>query len=358
VKLGHFEALGPVCPRCRAAGRDVHPLALALIERETAGDVAEGILHCPEPACRQEYPIIDGVPMIVPDVAGFLAGQLPQITARDDLGPALESLLGDAAGPGNWFETGRHYLSTYAWDGYGEHDPEERAGEPLPGAVKRCLDAGLGLAGAAPAGPILDLGCAVGATSLALAAGSSDLVLGIDFNFTLVRFARRVLRTGRVAYPRRRIGLVYDRRDFAVPLDGAERVDFWCCDALALPLPDRGFALVTALNLLDCLPAPLDFLQSLPSLLRSGGKLVLGTPYDWSAQVTAPAAWIGGHSQRGPHQGAAEPLLAALLTPGAHPQSIEGLRLLAEVQHWPWQTRLHDRSAVAYRTHLVAAVRD
>ena len=59
--------------------------------------------------------------------------------------------------------------------------------------------------------------------------------------------------------------------------------------------------------------------------------------------------WIGGHSQRGADGGAAEPRLRALL--GA-------LRVLGEVATFPWATRLHARSAVAYRSHLLAAQRD
>jgi SAM-dependent methyltransferase/uncharacterized protein YbaR (Trm112 family) len=357
VRRSHFEALRPACPRCRLAGRGTQPLTLALVEIEAGSDVVEGILHCPEPACRHEFPIIDGIPIIVPEVAAFLSSQLTQITAGDGFGPAIESLLGDAAGPGSGYEAGRQHLSTYAWDGYGEADPQEEAGGPRPGAVKRCLEVMLELAGPMPAGPILDLGCSVGASSFALAARSHDVVLGVDLNIAMLRFARRTMLSGRVSYARRRVGLVYDRRDFAVALDGAGRVDFWCCDALALPFPDKAFALITALNVLDCLSSPLDFLQRIGDVLAQGGKLCLATPYDWSAQVTAPSAWIGGHSQRGPQGGAAEPLLAALLTPDGHPQSIDGLRLIGEILDWPWQTRLHDRSTVAYSAHLVAAER-
>ena len=82
--------------------------------------------------------------------------------------------------------------------------------------------------------------------------------------------------------------------------------------------------------------------------------MLLATPYDWSAQATAPAAWIGGHSQRAPDRGAGEPFLHRLLQADAHPQAVAGLRLLAEDTDWPWQTRLHERSFVQYSAHLLA----
>jgi hypothetical protein len=96
-------------------------------------------------------------------------------------------------------------------------------------------------------------------------------------------------------------------------------------------------------------------LESLSRVLKPGASLVLCTPYDWSGAVTVPGAWVGGHSDRAPGRGAPEPVLRALLTPGAHPASVKGLRLTGEVVHVPWHLRSHDRSVTAYDVHLVTA---
>jgi hypothetical protein len=48
-------------------------------------------------------------------------------------------------------------------------------------------------------------------------------------------------------------------------------------------------------------------------------------------------------------------VLRALLTPGAHPQSLRRLALVAEDESVPWRVRLHDRSTVEYRLHIAAA---
>ncbi len=69
-------------------------------------------------------------------------------------------------------------------------------------------------------------------------------------------------------------------------------------------------------------------------------------------------AWIGGHSQRGVHRGSSEHLLRSLLTPGAHPAAIDGVRIIADDESLPWRVRLHDRSAVDYRTHLIVAEKE
>jgi SAM-dependent methyltransferase len=151
------------------------------------------------------------------------------------------------------------------------------------------------------------------------------------------------------------VGVVYDRRDFPVRFPQAENVDFWACDATALPLPAGSISLAVSLNTLDCVSVPAGLLASLARVLRGGGKLVLTCPYDWSAAATPLESWLGGHSQRSPTAGASEAVLRALLTPGAHPASLGGLELVAEQEHFPWHVRVHDRSTMLYRVHLIAA---
>ncbi len=341
--------------RPRRPGR--HALTLVTVSDERDGDVLAGILHCSNPACQHEYPILDGIPVIVPDLRALLQERGVELLLREDLDPALESLLGDAMGPGAWFDAIRQTLSTYGWDGWADLDPnEETTGGSAPGAVRRCLARLLAMAGAVPATTVLDLGCAAGRSSFDLAAHHPDaLVLGLDRNLALLRLARRA-GEGVVSYPRRRIGLVYDRRCFPVAAEGAARVDFWACDALALPFAPGVADLAAALNLLDCVAEPRRLLANLAESVRPGGRVLLATPYDWSTRATPVDTWIGGHSQRAEHRGAGEPFLRALLQEGAHEQSVRGLRLLAEAD-LPWQTRLHDRSAMLYRAHLLALAR-
>jgi SAM-dependent methyltransferase len=160
-----------------------------------------------------------------------------------------------------------------------------------------------------------------------------------------------------VRYPLRRGGVRYDRREFAVPTPSASRVDFWAADGANLPLPSGSIGGAVALNLIDCVFSPLDLLRSLARVLRPGAPLILAAPYDWSPAATAIDGWIGGHSPRSLGAGASDAVLRALLTPGAHPASVAGLELVAERDDVPWSVRLHDRSRVAYRLHLVVAVR-
>lgn len=319
------------------------------------------MLNCP--GCWQEFPIVDGVPVIVADVRGYVAQSAASLLLRDDLDPLLASLVSDCCGPGSTFEVVRQHLSNYTWGHYADLDPSEPS-DPPPGALVRLLARGLELSeelGPNPAGPRLAAGCSVGRDALELArAAPSELVLGLDLNLPMLRLGQRALRSGEVRYPRRRCGIVYEERALSLPDElrqAGERVDLWAADATALPFAAGAFALVTSLNLIDCVSDPRGHLASVKDALAPGGRAIVATPHDWSANATAPEAWLGGHSQRGPQGGACEPVLRALLTPGGHPATVPGLELRAEDDDVPWLVRLHERSHVRYRAQLLVAER-
>ena len=259
-----------------------------MAEPDGAGDdVLSGTLVCAAPDCRHEYPVIDGIPIILAGLRQHLGERAIELLLRDDLDPRALSLLGDAMGPDSWLDMLRQGASTYTWDAYADLDPAEAATPdgPQPGAARRCLSALLALArpfDPMPATLALDLGCAAGRTAFDVAAlAPGAMVLGIDGNLALLRLARRAA-TGRgMAYGRRRIGLVYDERRFDVDLPGRQRVDFWACDAAALPWAPGRADLVLALNLLDCVADPAALLRAMAAALRPGGALLLATPFDW-----------------------------------------------------------------------------
>lgn len=357
MRSQHFESIAPVCPRCRVDRNVESPLVMANVIAEDNGHILEGILHCSDGSCQAEYPIIDGIPILVPDLRSFITDHWPQLNARHDLSDPLRTLLGDGAGAESGLEVTRQHLSTYAWDHYAQFDPEEPQGSLAPGSIARCLSEGLKLLEEEISGPVIDLGCSTGRTTFELAAQSDDLVLGVDLSFPMLQLAGNVLRSGIVTYERRSGGMVYETRSFRVEFPGSDRVDFWLCDAMSLPLRDGGFGLGVGLNLLDSIASPVAFLQTIARMVKPAGQVLLGCPYDWSTTAAPMEAWIGGHSQRGGHAGSSESLLRSLLTPGGHPQSLENMKIVGEAEHVPWQVRTHDRCRVNYDLHMIAARR-
>jgi SAM-dependent methyltransferase/uncharacterized protein YbaR (Trm112 family) len=354
MRYSHFETFAPVCPVCRT-DTDGHGLQVGHVAREATGDLVEGTLACTNAACRCEFPVLDGLPIILPNVREFVAANAFTLLARRDLGEVVESLLGDCCGPGSAFDTTRQHVGSYAADHYAgwSDDPTEPTTSPSPDpagvlALSRTLWQS---AGVVPNGPVVDLGCALGRTTFDLADQRGEPVLGLDLNVGMLRVASELLRTGRTTFPRRRVGLVYDRIAVERRCERPELVDFWIADATALPLPVGRCAAATCLNLLDCVSDPLRMLAELERVLAPGGTAVVACPYDWSPAATALEGWVGGHSQRSPAGGSSESLVHDLLTPNALPQSLVRIEIVAEFDRLPWHVRLHDRSRVQYEVH-------
>jgi SAM-dependent methyltransferase/uncharacterized protein YbaR (Trm112 family) len=355
MRLRHFEELAPVCPICLRDAGEQQRLTLSAVMLRQSDIVQEGMLLCPSASCQREYPIIDGIPLLIANLRGFLAENLFQLMMRDDLSETIESVVGDCAGPGSVLDVTRHQLGSYARDHYGMFDPLEEGVMPPAGSTAGVLAAGFSHVGALPEGPVVDLGCSVGGISFELAQRTGRLVLGVDVNLSMLRLAQSALQRGVVHYPRKRTGVVYDRRSVPLNFPQAEQVDFWACDVAMLPFAPETFACATALNLIDCVRAPRDVLAETARTLRAGAPVVVTTPYDWSPVATPIEAWLGGHSQRSPGRGSSEPILRALLTPGLHAAGVHTLAIEAEEENVPWHVRLHDRSAVQYSAHVVVA---
>ena len=73
MRRSHFDAFAPLCPVCMRGGQISKPLILSLIVAETARGIDSGILRCAQPDCQHEYPIIDGIPIIVPELRRLLS---------------------------------------------------------------------------------------------------------------------------------------------------------------------------------------------------------------------------------------------------------------------------------------------
>ncbi len=330
------------------------PLDIRSVSKKTHDSVIEGVLVCSSQQCMGEYPIIDGIPIIVPDLRNYVSQNIIPIVSRSDFSEITESLLGDCCGPGSAFDSYRQHLSTYTFDHYGDLDPAEPKDSPvLPGSVLELLERGFSHIDERVNGPAIDLGCAVGRTSFELAKSVDDLILGVDLNFAMLRTAAAILHQGRVTYPRRRVGMVFDKREFPAALEGSSKVDFWACDATSLPFAEESFSLAASLNVIDCVQSPYDHLKEVGRTLQPNGCAFIAAPYDWNVSATPVEAWLGGHSQRSESRGASEDMLRSLLAGGEHSYAIQELELLAESEAVEWNLRLHDRSFMNYQVHLL-----
>lgn len=351
----HLKRLQPLCPVCRNAGREPSTLRLGTVAKSDGEDVIEGVLLCPALLCQHEHPIIDGIPVVVADIASWAAHQMPGLLRRDDLSAFAESLLGDAAGPGSDLDRERTNLGIYGWAHWGDFAPE--AGQGHGGAYAELLQAALSIQGTPASGPWLDLGCSVGRGTLELARRGADLAIGVDLNFAMLRIAERARRSGRAVFPLRRGGIVFDRIDAPLGAVPRERMGYWCCDVSLLPFTDGFFAGALLLNLLDCVTAPLGLLSESARVLTAGARALFSSPYDWSANATPASQWLGGHSQRNDSHGDSATELRRILSTDCAAGIDTGFIIDAERDAVPWHLRTGERSTMAYAVHLATLQR-
>ena len=139
----------------------------------------------------------------------------------------------------------------------------------------------------------LDLGCAVGRSSLELARKIPDVV-GIDYSKSFIRAAKKIQSTGKLRFNLLEEGVI-TRPSFATfsTTTPRKRTTFRSGDALHLPTDLGSFDVVLAANLIDRLPEPKRFLkQILPRLVKPGGIVLLTSPYTWSSEFTPRSRWL------------------------------------------------------------------
>ncbi|HPI40863.1 MAG TPA: 5-histidylcysteine sulfoxide synthase [Pseudobdellovibrionaceae bacterium] len=141
----------------------------------------------------------------------------------------------------------------------------------------------------------LDLGCAVGRSSLELSKYFNH-VIGLDFSARFIDKAQSFIHSGRLRYTRILEGELVDfceRRleDLDIP---SNKIEFFQADACNLPEKFSDFDLIFAGNLIDRLYAPQIFLSEIHKHLAPGGLLVLTSPYTWLEEYTPKKDWLGG----------------------------------------------------------------
>ena len=140
----------------------------------------------------------------------------------------------------------------------------------------------------------LDLGCAVGASTFAMARHCAE-VIGIDYSHAFIHAAAQLQQGREIRYRRHDEGHHFTELTAAVPdAEAGSRCTFEQGDALNLRGDLGTFDRVHAANLLCRLNRPVELLKKLPSLVRPGGELVLATPCTWLGEFTPPGQWPVG----------------------------------------------------------------
>ena len=159
-------------------GRELHTLTVERVLVESAGDVREAVLACTN--CRGRFPVIDGIPIVVPDLPAFLRSSLAQVVERE-LAPETQALLALAGNDADAWPHMIEHLSIYLdahWGDRAEPPPDG----PAPRWGMQQLAERLHARAQEPVERAVELGCSVGRGLAELAAGAK-LVIGVDLHF-------------------------------------------------------------------------------------------------------------------------------------------------------------------------------
>jgi SAM-dependent methyltransferase/uncharacterized protein YbaR (Trm112 family) len=310
-----------VCPACRRRGDDgwhVHTLTLTSTFRG-AGHVRDGILTCQNPACRREYPVLDGIPMIARPLAAAVLTEPP--TA-----PELVSiLLLDEADDTQLARVSEH-LSIYLDTQWGDRTTPALDTWGFAGLM-RLLEGWC----RAPVERAVDLGTGLGR---ALAHLNARQAVGLDQHFAGLRRARDLLAGETVVYARRDLGRWYA----PARASGLATAASLCCgDALDPPFAPASVDRVVALNLLDVVSDPPRLLDVAAGLLAPGGELLLSAPFAWQSGAVDEDKRLGSPDPR--------PAIAARLAE-------HGVEIV-ETAEVGWSLRRDARAQVVYQVHAL-----
>lgn len=142
-----------------------------------------------------------------------------------------------------------------------------------------------------------DIGCATGRVSFELAR-AFDHVDALDFSARLIQAPVNLQKTGAQRYVIQDEGELVSYKEARLDRLGldtsADRVSFMQGDACNLAVKFTDYDLVFAGNLIDRLYDPTRFLTMIHERIRSGGLLVLTSPYTWLEEFTERGNWLGG----------------------------------------------------------------
>jgi uncharacterized protein YbaR (Trm112 family)/SAM-dependent methyltransferase len=334
-----------ICPACRARserGLELYTLRLQdCFQQDGADEVIEGVLACDNPACPARYPIIDGIPIVVADVAALLRTEIVKLVERD-LHPQTMALLA-AGGPDNEpYPQLVEHLSIYLDAHWGDRATPPPDG-PAPAFGLAELAARLSDRQQVPVARAVELGCSVGRGLAELARGAT-LTVGVDLHFAALRRARRLPLGQPLAYARRQTGRYYFPATTVAGDLATPAVALICSDALDPPLAPARFERVAALNVLDSVRRPRELLDVLDGLCTPRGEILLASPYAYQSGIVAEDARLGG----------ADPAnyVRQLLCAGS---TFSGRYAIEEESDLSWWLRRDARSAHAYRVHYLRA---
>lgn len=246
------------------------PLDLEILihDPDNKNECLEGFLICPD--CKSIFPIISGIAVIVKDIIEYASKRLVTFGKwySNCESEKMKSYLKDISTrlvknslEENRYEDDGRYFQTYKWL-HNENFESDKFLHLLrwkikPSDVYRKLTSGINFE---PEGIALDLGCALGLSTMELSKKFS-FVFGIDHSFSFMLEAKKKSIEA-----------------------GTTNIEFFVSDILELPFKNQKFDLIFGLNIIEFVPLE-KLLPLVHNLLKPHSMFVTTTPYDYNREI-------------------------------------------------------------------------
>jgi 5-histidylcysteine sulfoxide synthase/putative 4-mercaptohistidine N1-methyltranferase len=148
---------------------------------------------------------------------------------------------------------------------------------------------------------LLDLNCDTGRTAFELS-DSFKQVTGLDFSARFIRMAIQLQEQGFIRYITKDEGELVHYHDVQLSelgLSANDNLQFMQADANNLKPIYSGYDIILAINLLEELYNPKQFLTTIHDRLNAGGIFILGSTYDWDKNNIKRENWPGAFKEDG-----------------------------------------------------------
>jgi len=310
--------------------------------------ILEGFFICSNSDCGCKYPVLNGIPILLKDIKRWWHSERSNFSVAVSDTPEVREYFAELSHSEPSSHTERSLISSYMDLHYGALAD---ATAPFTTWVdpQKFWEKVVGIAKPED-GQIfhrsLDLGCSVGRYTFELAQ-FSELAIGMDLKFNTVSQAAMFQRTKKIFYERRKHGRYFERIETSY--SPAQNVLFMVADVLDPPFRAETFDLVAALNLIDNVNLPLVLIGQMDALLRKGGSLIMGSPYEWQADICEPEEWLEADDMDSPE------MVKSILEGRLIPQMGLKYEVLENIADIPWPMRRHVRHYSMFLVHLLKA---